>query len=53
MLQAQRQCEGHRGRGLESVAEMWRPCGKKGPARMGTGYIVGGRKNRQQENSVT
>jgi len=53
MLQAQSQCEGHRGRGMESEAEMGRPCGKKGPARMGTGYIDGGHKNRQQENPAT
>jgi hypothetical protein len=53
ILKVQSQCEGHRGRGLESEQEKWRPCGKKEPARMGTGYIDGGRKNRQKENSAT
>jgi hypothetical protein len=53
MLKVQCQCEGHRGRGSQSEQEMWRPFGKKGPARMGTGYIDGGRKNGQKENSAT
>lgn len=53
MLKVQSRCEGHGGRGSQSEQEMWRTCGKKGPARMGTRYIDGGRKNRQKENSAT
>ena len=37
----------------QSEAETWRPCGEMGPAQIGTGYIDGGRKNRQKENSAT
>jgi hypothetical protein len=47
------QHEGHRGSGSHSEVEMGRPCGKNGPAQMGTHYINVGRKNRQKENWVT
>jgi hypothetical protein len=47
------QREGHRDSGSQSQVEMGRPCGRNGPAQMGTGYINVGRKNRQKENGAT
>jgi hypothetical protein len=52
-LKAENQHEGHPDSGWQAQMEMGRPCGKNGPAQIGTRYISVGRKDRQKEKEET